>query len=70
MDRIIFTDQKPWAMTNSPEALADAIEGKFTPDLRASGLRASEEARQRYSWNTVFTRMMSFYSDVVLRYDP
>ena len=70
MDRIIFTDQKPWAMTNSPEALADAIEDKFTQDLRVVGLRASEEARQRYSWNTVFTRMMAFYSDVVKRYEP
>ncbi len=67
MDRIIFTDQKQWATTNSPEALADAIEAKFTQDLRAVGLRASQEARQRYSWNTVFTRMMSFYSDVVTR---
>jgi alpha-1,6-mannosyltransferase len=70
MDRIIFTDQKPWATTNSPEALADAIERNFMSDLRASGLRASKEARQRYSWNTVFTRMMSFYSDVVLSYEP
>ena len=70
MDRIIFTDQKPWATSNSPEALADAIERNFMSDLRASGLRASEEARQRYSWNTVFTRMMSFYSDVVLSYEP
>ena len=67
MDRIIFTDQKQWATTNSPDALADAIEAKFTQDLRAVGLRASQEARQRYSWNTVFTRMMSFYSDVVTR---
>jgi alpha-1,6-mannosyltransferase len=70
MDRIIFTDQKPWAMTNSPEALADAIEDKFTQDLRVVGLHASEEARERYSWNTVFTRMMAFYSDVVTRYEP
>ena len=70
MDRIIFTDQKQWATTNSPEALADAIDGKFTQDLRAVGLRVSQEARQRYSWNTVFTRMMSFYLDVVTRYEP
>ena len=70
MDRIIFTDQKPWATSNSPEALADAIERNFMSDLRASGLRASKEARQRYSWNTVFKRMLSFYSDVVLSYEP
>lgn len=70
MDRIIFSDQKQWATENTPAALADAIEGKFTIDLRAAGLRASEEARGRYSWKTVFSRLMDVYSDVVGRYSP
>jgi alpha-1,6-mannosyltransferase len=70
MDRIIFSDQKQWATENSPSALAEAIEGKFTMDLRAAGLRASEEARGRYSWKTVFSRLMDIYSDVVARYSP
>lgn len=70
MDRIIFSDQKQWASENTPTALADAIERKFTLDLRAAGLRASEEARGRYSWKTVFSRLMDIYSDVVARYSP
>ena len=70
MDRIIFSDQKQWATENTPAALAEAIESKFTIDLRAAGLRASEEARGRYSWKTVFSRLMDVYSDVVGRYSP
>lgn len=70
MDRIIFSDQKQWATENSPAALADAIEGKFTIDLRAAGLRASQEARGRYAWRIVFSRLMDIYSDVVARYSP
>jgi alpha-1,6-mannosyltransferase len=70
MDRIIFSDQKQWATENSPAALADAIEGKFTIDLRAAGLRASQEARSRYSWRIVFSRLMDIYSDVAARYSP
>jgi alpha-1,6-mannosyltransferase len=70
MDRIIFSDQKQWATENTPAALAEAIEGKFTIDLRAAGLRASEEARSRYSWKMVFSRLMDVYSDVVGRYSP
>lgn len=70
MDRIIFSDQKQWATENTPAALAEAIEAKFTIDLRAAGLRASEEARGRYSWRTVFSRLMSAYSEVAARYSP
>lgn len=70
MDRIIFTDQKQWAAENTPAALAEAIDGKFSTDLRSAGLHASAEARQRYSWKTVFTRLMAIYSDVVARYAP
>ena len=70
MDRIIFSDQKQWATENTPDALAEAIESKFTIDLRAAGLRASEEARGRSSWKTVFSRLMDVYSDVVGRYSP
>ena len=65
MDRIIFSDQQLWAAENSPEALADAIESKFTLDLRAAGLKASAEARGRYSWSTVFSRLFDVYQRVV-----
>lgn len=65
MDRIIFSDQQLWAAENSPLALADAIESKFTLDLQAAGLKASAEARGRYSWSTVFSRLFDIYSRVV-----
>lgn len=68
MDRIIFSDQELWAAENSPAALADAIESKFTLDLRSAGLKASSEARGRYSWSTVFTRLFEFYAGVVEGY--
>jgi alpha-1,6-mannosyltransferase len=70
MDRIIFTDQKQWATENTPAALAEAIERKFTQDLRAAGRQASAEARARYSWNSVFARLLDIYTDVVNRYSP
>ena len=65
MDRIIFSDQQLWAAENSPAALADAIDSKFTLDLRAAGLKASAEARSRYSWSTVFSRLFEIYARVV-----
>lgn len=70
MDRIIFTDQKQWATENSPAALAEAIERKFTQDLPAAGRAASIEARERYSWNSVFARLFQIYTEVVNRYSP
>ena len=70
MDRIIFTDQKQWATENSPAALAEAIERKFTQDLPAAGRAASIEAHERYSWNSVFARLFQIYTEVVNRYSP
>lgn len=68
MDRIIFTDQQHWAAENSAQALAAAIEAKFTQDLRAAGIHASNEARGRYSWKTVFERIVAVYSEVIAGY--
>ncbi len=65
MDRIIFSDQEFWAAENSPDALADAISSKFSLDLRAAGLRASTEARGRYSWSSVFAKIFDIYAGVV-----
>ena len=70
MDRIIFTDQKQWAVENSPTALAEAIERKFTQNLPAAGRAASIEARERYSWNSVFGRLFKIYTEVVNHYSP
>ena len=65
MDRIIFSDQHQWATENSPLALADAVDAKFTQDLRSAGLLASVQARTRYSWKTVFARQLAIYTDVI-----
>lgn len=70
MDRIIFTDQQQWATENSPAALAVAIEGKFSKNLRAAGRAASIQARERYSWESAFDRLFSIYTDVVTHYSP
>ena len=70
MDRIIFSDQQLWAAENSPKALAEAIDSKFTLDLRAAGLLASKEARSRYSWSTVFSRLFEIYAQVVDDFRP
>lgn len=70
MDRIIFTRQNQWANRNTPAALADAIDNKFTTDLRASGLKASTEARQRYSWTTVFDHLLATQTQIVQSYAP
>jgi alpha-1,6-mannosyltransferase len=68
MDRIIFSDQTHWACENTPEALAEAIRRIFTNDLRAEGLKASEAARSRYSWKTVFGRLFDAYEQAIASY--
>jgi len=68
MDRIIFSNQAPWADENTPESLARAIETKFHSDLRFIGLQASEAARARYSWKTVFSHLFASYEEVVAGY--
>ena len=65
MDRIIFSDQQQWASENTPLALADAVDAKFTQDLPAAGLLASVEARTRYSWKSVFARQLAIYAEVI-----
>ncbi len=65
MDRIIFPSQQHWAVENTPHSLANAIEAKFSEDLRKSGLRASITAREHYSWRIVFERLFSLYEDVI-----
>jgi alpha-1,6-mannosyltransferase len=68
MDRIIFSNQRHWAAENTPYSLADAIEAKFSEDLRESGMQASIAARERYSWKIVFQRLFSLYEEVISRF--
>jgi len=65
MDRIVFSDQFHWAAENSPAALADAIEGKFSEDLRSRGLEASRIVRSQYSWENVFAKIFRVYENVI-----
>ena len=68
MDRIIFSGQEFWAAENSPAALADAIEQKFSLDLRAAGAKVSAVAREKYSWGSVFSRLFGIYREVIEGY--
>jgi alpha-1,6-mannosyltransferase len=65
MDRIIFPNQRHWALENTAGSLADAIEAKFSENLRESGLKASITAREHYSWKIVFERLFSLYQEVI-----
>jgi alpha-1,6-mannosyltransferase len=68
MDRIIFSNQSQWAKKNTPDSLAAAITAKFQTDLRHIGLQASEAARSRYSWKSVFGRLFGTYEEVIAGY--
>jgi alpha-1,6-mannosyltransferase len=68
MVRINFSNQRHWAAENTPYSLADAIEAKFSEDLRESGLQASIAAREHYSWKIVFQRLFSVYEDEISRF--
>ncbi len=67
MDRIIFTDQQHWAVTNSPAALADAIRTLARRDLAADGQEAAARVRQFYDWDRVFDRLFGVYAEVARR---
>lgn len=68
MDRIIFSNQSQWAEENTPESLANAIDAKFEQDIAHIGRQASEAARGRYSWKSVFGRLFAIYEDVIENY--
>ncbi|MDQ2825138.1 MAG: glycosyltransferase [Verrucomicrobiota bacterium] len=68
MDRIIFHEQETWARENTPEALADAIEGSSAKTLSILGDSASEVAGQFYSWPRVFDQLFCIYREVCANY--
>jgi len=68
MDRIIFSNQSQWAEENTAESLANAIVAKLDQDLAHIGHQASEAARSRYSWESVFGRLFAIYEDVIANY--
>jgi glycosyltransferase involved in cell wall biosynthesis len=67
MDRIIFSDQKHWAATNSPAALADAIRAMAARDLAAEGAEAAARVGQLYDWDRVFKRLFAVYEAATRR---
>jgi alpha-1,6-mannosyltransferase len=64
MDRIIFTDQKHWAVENSPASLGAAILRASTRDLDAIGNALARHVADRYSWKLVFDRIFGVYREV------
>ncbi|MFN2475079.1 MAG: glycosyltransferase [Chthoniobacterales bacterium] len=68
MDRIILHDQSAWALENSPDTFADAIERTASLDLHALGATASKLVAQRYSWRRVFDRLFCIYREVCAEY--
>lgn len=68
MDDVILHDQGAWAVENSAEALAGAIEAMSRLDLLAMGAASSLQARARYAWPRVFEQLFSVYRKVVSDY--
>ncbi len=68
MDDVILHDQGAWAVENTAEALAGAIEAMSALDLAAMGAAASVQARERYAWPRVFEQLFSVYRKVVSDY--
>jgi alpha-1,6-mannosyltransferase len=68
MDRIIFHEQETWAASNTPEALAHAIESSSTTALPALGRGAAHIAERFYSWDRVFDQLFCIYRDVCANY--
>lgn len=62
MDANIMVGLDQWATSNSPAAIADAIERFEHQDLAALGAEASRLVHARFSWDKVFTRQWSLYT--------
>ena len=68
MDRIICHEQESWAREDSPEALADAIEGLSAQKLQRLGGAAARYARADYAWPRVFDHLFCIYREVCSDY--
>jgi hypothetical protein len=68
MDDIICHDQESWADENTPEALADAIEGFSARKLSTLGKTAAGAAERLYSWPRVFEELFCIYGEVRANY--
>ena len=68
MDRIICHEQESWARENTPQALADAIEGLSGQKLQRLGGTAARHARTDYAWPRVFEHLFCIYREVCSDY--
>ena len=68
MDRIIFHEQRSWAIENTAQALADAIEELSGKKLSMLGSGASQMAGELYAWPRVFERLFCIYREVCANY--
>jgi alpha-1,6-mannosyltransferase len=68
MDRVICHEQESWARENTPEALADAIEGLSAQKLQTLGTAAARYAGADYAWPCVFEQLFSIYREVCSDY--
>ena len=68
MDNIICHDQESWAVENSPDALANAIEKSSDRKLAVLGRNAARVARGLYSWSRVFDELFCIYGELRSKY--
>lgn len=68
MDDVICHDQESWAMENSPDALANAIEECSGRKLSVLGRNAGRIARSRYNWPCVFDELFCIYGELRSKY--
>src|SRR3984893_8953598 len=68
MDRIIFHEQESWALENTAEGLADAIEELSEKKLSTLGSGAAEVAGSIYTWPRVFEQLFCIYREVCANY--
>jgi alpha-1,6-mannosyltransferase len=68
MDDLIFHGQSDWALENSAEALAEAVERFATKPLSMLGKAAAERIGRLHSWPRVFERLFCIYREVCANY--
>jgi alpha-1,6-mannosyltransferase len=68
MDNVICHDQESWAIENSPDALANAIEECSDRKLSILGRNAAHVARSLYSWPRVFDELFCIYRELRSKY--
>jgi alpha-1,6-mannosyltransferase len=68
MDNIICHDQESWAVENSPDALANAVEECGDRKLSVMGRHAARVAQSLYSWPRVFDELFCIYRELRSKY--